>query len=94
MISRYRTGEPRPQYPLRIVTDLPDSAVPSNEEDPLVDLCTNLIKGLNEKYAGKKMGPSCCCTVTGFTTRAKKCGWDGSGQQQADGPEPAVKWRI
>src|SRR5207244_6358131 len=35
-----------------LLTDLPDSPVPSREDDPLVDLCADLIDGLNEKYAG------------------------------------------
>jgi cyclic beta-1,2-glucan synthetase len=39
-----------------LVTDLPDSREPSREEDPLVDLCSELIQGLNEKYAGRGMG--------------------------------------
>jgi cyclic beta-1,2-glucan synthetase len=39
-----------------LLTDLPDSAVPSNEDDPLVDLCSQLIKELNEKYSAKKTG--------------------------------------
>ena len=39
-----------------LLTDLPDSAVPSHEDDPLVDLCADLIKQLNEKYAGQKQG--------------------------------------
>jgi cyclic beta-1,2-glucan synthetase len=39
-----------------LLTDLPDSAVPSREDDPLVDLCGNLIKELNEKYSEKHMG--------------------------------------
>ena len=39
-----------------LLTDLPDSPVPSREDDPLVDLCSNLIKELNEKYSGKNMG--------------------------------------
>src|SRR5712692_5873179 len=39
-----------------LVTDLPDSREPSQENDPLVDLCSELIRGLNEKYAGQGMG--------------------------------------
>src|SRR6266700_8334972 len=39
-----------------LLTDLPDSPVPSREDDPLVDLCANLIKQLNEKYSGKQSG--------------------------------------
>jgi len=39
-----------------LLTDLPDSPVPSNEDDPLVDLCARLIKELNEKYSGRQLG--------------------------------------
>ncbi len=39
-----------------LLTDLPDSPIPSREDDPLVELCGNLIKELNEKYSGKNMG--------------------------------------
>ena len=35
-----------------LLTDLPDSPVPAHEDDPLVDFCAQLIKELNEKYAG------------------------------------------
>ena len=39
-----------------LLTDLADSAVPSSEDDPLVDYCAKLIKELNEKYSDQKMG--------------------------------------
>ncbi len=39
-----------------LLTDLPDSPVPSREDDPLVDLCARLIQTLNDKYSGKQMG--------------------------------------
>jgi hypothetical protein len=39
-----------------LLTDLPDSPVPSGEDDPLVDLCARLVKQLNEKYSGRQMG--------------------------------------
>jgi len=39
-----------------LLTDLPDSPVPSHEDDPLVDFCANLIKELNEKYGGQQQG--------------------------------------
>ncbi|HKW18744.1 MAG TPA: glucoamylase family protein [Terriglobales bacterium] len=39
-----------------LLTDLPDSSVPSNEDDPLVDLCARLIKELNEKYSNRGQG--------------------------------------
>ena len=39
-----------------LLTDLPDSRSEPREGDPLVDLCAELIEGLNEKYAGHGMG--------------------------------------
>jgi hypothetical protein len=39
-----------------LLTDLPDSRQQSREDDPLIDLCSVLIRGLNEKYAGRGMG--------------------------------------
>ena len=39
-----------------LLTDLPDSSVPAHEDDPLVDLCSQLIKELNEKYSGRNQG--------------------------------------
>ncbi len=39
-----------------LLTDLPDSRSEPREDDPLVDLCAELISGLNEKYAGRGMG--------------------------------------
>src|SRR5205807_3724155 len=45
-------GNHDPNLHFALLTDLPDSAVPSNEDDPLVDLCANRIKELNEKYSG------------------------------------------
>jgi|HubBroStandDraft_6_1064221.scaffolds.fasta_scaffold04392_5 cyclic beta-1,2-glucan synthetase len=39
-----------------LLTDLPDSRSEPREGDPLVDLCSELITGLNEKYAGQGMG--------------------------------------
>jgi hypothetical protein len=49
-------GNHDPNIHFALLTDLADSAVPSNEDDPLVDLCAKLTKELNEKYADKKMG--------------------------------------
>jgi hypothetical protein len=39
-----------------LLTDLPDSRSEPREGDPLVDLCSELIDGLNEKYAEQEMG--------------------------------------
>src|SRR5581483_5906052 len=45
-----------PNLHFALLTDLPDSPVPSHEDDPLVDLCAGLIKELNEKYSGQQQG--------------------------------------
>jgi len=39
-----------------LLTDLPDSAETPNEDDPLVDLCEELIDALNQKYAADGLG--------------------------------------
>jgi len=39
-----------------LVTDLPDSDEPASESNPLIDLCANLIRELDERYSGKQMG--------------------------------------
>ncbi len=39
-----------------LLTDLPDSAETPNHDDPLVDLCQELIQELNEKYSGNRFG--------------------------------------
>ncbi len=39
-----------------LLTDLPDSRSEPREDDPLVDLCAELISGLNEKYKDRGMG--------------------------------------
>jgi cyclic beta-1,2-glucan synthetase len=39
-----------------LVSDLPDSPEQSSEDDPLVPFCSDLIRTLNEKYAGREMG--------------------------------------
>ena len=49
-------GNHDPNLHFALLTDLPDSAVPSNEDDPLVELCANLVKQLNEKYSSRVNG--------------------------------------
>jgi cyclic beta-1,2-glucan synthetase len=49
-------GNHSPNLHFALLTDLPDSPVPSHEDDPLVDLCADLIKQLNEKYSGQQQG--------------------------------------
>ena len=39
-----------------LLSDLPDSREPSREDSPLIDLCSQLITELNEKYASRKLG--------------------------------------
>ena len=43
-------GNHDPNIYFALLTDLPDSREPSNEDDPLVDYCAQLIRELNEKY--------------------------------------------
>jgi len=45
-----------PNLHFALLTDLADSPVPAREDDPLVDLCADLIKQLNEKYAEREAG--------------------------------------
>jgi cyclic beta-1,2-glucan synthetase len=49
-------GNHDPNLHFALLTDLPDSPVPSHEDDPLVGLCAKLIKELNEKYSAHKTG--------------------------------------
>ncbi len=39
-----------------LITDLPDSDEPAAETNPLIDLCANLIRELDERYSEKQMG--------------------------------------
>ncbi|MFZ0298578.1 MAG: glucoamylase family protein [Candidatus Sulfotelmatobacter sp.] len=39
-----------------LITDLPDSDEPSPEANPLIDLCASLLRELDERYSGKRMG--------------------------------------
>ena len=39
-----------------LVSDLPDSDEPAPEANPLIDLCANLIRELDERYSGEQMG--------------------------------------
>ncbi len=49
-------GNHDPNLHFVLLTDLPDSPEKPPAANSLVDLCSELIRGLNEKYAGKKMG--------------------------------------
>ncbi len=47
-------GNHDPNIYFALLTDLPDSREPSNEDDPLVDYCAKLIRDLNERYGGER----------------------------------------
>jgi cyclic beta-1,2-glucan synthetase len=49
-------GNHDPNLHFALLTDIPDSPEKPPAGNPLVDLCGDLIRGLNEKYAGKQMG--------------------------------------
>ena len=49
-------GNHDPNVHFALLTDLPDSREPAREDSPLVALCSDLIHGLNEKYASENMG--------------------------------------
>ncbi len=49
-------GNMTPNVHFALLTDLPDSAEQPREDDPLVDLCGDLVRTLNRKYAGKGAG--------------------------------------
>ena len=49
-------GNHDPNMHFALLTDLRDSHEPVGEDSPLVDLCSQLIRELNEKYAGQQMG--------------------------------------
>ncbi|MGA2991304.1 MAG: glycosyl transferase, partial [Candidatus Korobacteraceae bacterium] len=49
-------GNLSPNLHFAVLTDLPDSAEQSLESDPLVELCGQLIRELNQKYAGNGAG--------------------------------------
>jgi cyclic beta-1,2-glucan synthetase len=49
-------GNHDPNVYFALVTDLPDSDEPAPEANPLIDLCANLIRELDERYGEKQMG--------------------------------------
>lgn len=49
-------GNHDPNLHFVLLTDLPDSPEKPPANNSLVDLCSELIRGLNEKYAGEKTG--------------------------------------
>ncbi len=49
-------GNLSPNLHFALLSDMPDSDETPKEDDPLVDLCSELIEGLNEKYASNGFG--------------------------------------
>ena len=49
-------GNHDPNLHFMLLTDLPDATEKPPDHNSLVDLCADLIRGLNEKYRGKEMG--------------------------------------
>ena len=49
-------GNHDPNIHFALLTDLPDSHEPAREDNPLIDLCSKLIKELNAKYESQHMG--------------------------------------
>ena len=49
-------GNHDPNIHFALVTDLPDSREPAREENALIDLCSELIRELNEKYSSLEAG--------------------------------------
>ena len=49
-------GNTSPNLHYALLTDLPDSTETPNHDDPLADLCQQLIRELNEKYSAHRKG--------------------------------------
>ncbi len=49
-------GNHDPNIHFALLTDLPDSAVPASEDDPVIEYCAQLVRELNEKYASLASG--------------------------------------
>ena len=84
-------GNHDPNMHFALLTDLPDSREPSPEDDPLVDYCAQLVRELNERYAGAGCGIVPPASSPPRLQPARK-GVDGLGAKarQADGLEPAA----
>ena len=74
---------------------LPDSREPSNEEDPLIDYCAQLIRELNEKYAGAggRIVPA-LPSPPGLQPARTSVDGLGAKTRQADGLEQAAAQRA
>ena len=84
-----------PTFTSRCLTDLPDSQEPADEDNPLIDLCSKLIRGLNDKYASQQMGSFLHAPPPSRLQPARKS-VDGLGAQarQAARPQQAAARRI
>ena len=49
-------GNHDPNIHFALLTDLPDSAVPAAEDDPVIEYCAQMVRELNEKYASQASG--------------------------------------
>ena len=49
-------GNHDPNIHFALLTDLPDSAVPASEDDPVIEYCAQMVRELNEKYASQASG--------------------------------------
>jgi len=49
-------GNHDPNIHFALLTDLPDTREPAREDSPLIDLCSELIRELNDKYASRAEG--------------------------------------
>ena len=49
-------GNHDPNIHFALLTDLPDSAVPAAEDDPVIEYCAQLVRELNDKYSSQASG--------------------------------------
>ena len=71
-------GNTSPNLHFALLTDLPDSAEAPNHDDPLVDLCQQLIGELNEKYAANRVGTFSLFHRHRVYNPVRASGWGGS----------------
>ena len=68
-----------PSISFALLTDLPDTAEPTGEQDVRVDLAVSLIEGLNEKYADEENGGFYLFHRHRIYNPREEPGWDGRG---------------
>ena len=84
-------GNHDPNIHFALLTDLPDSSEPSSEDDPLIDYCAQLVRELNEKYAGQASGSFLpVSSPPGLQPAGTSVDGLGAKARQADGPEQAA----